>query len=860
MSSNNSSSESKKSSEIIIYAVIAVFVFVICVLAGYVLEITASPKSGIKWEKALNVLPENMNFTGLIAAFKAVFAGTGIARKGAVFGLIGGGLIILYQLTKSPKRYHRRGEEHGSARWGNEQEKKALADLNDYYNNIIIAGDILLVLDRKIRELNKLTDKQKAEKEEKEKAEKAADKARIDSLVRKAEEHRNSPMGNLDEINEEKVEVFEISNGKLIRYNGSNESDVKLPEEIKIVGEYAFALNIDIKSVTLSENTEIIETGAFLGCEKLVAVTAFEKLKKIGVSAFENCYKLSEIHLPGRVNEFGDKAFNRCVNTTFYLPMNSPQEKYVLDNDFNSMLIGKDDTKLKVNDVLNNANRSKIKQMLNLNVMIFGGSGTGKSRFWVKPNLLQCNTSFVVTDPAGELLRDCGKMLERQGYKIKVFNLDDMKHSSNYNPFHYLKDSNGEYNPNNVIKMINTFMVNCNGENAGNSSDPFWDNATKLLLSAVCFLLVETAKEEEQNFSTVLELIRKCKVIEGREDEKSELDIIFDEHRKEKPDALSLQYYDEFKQAAGKTMQSVLINTTTKLQSFKLPDMRNLTFIDNIHLEEIGDEKTALFIIIPSSDDTFNFLAAMMYTQLFDVLYDRAINKFHGALPVHVQFLLDEFANVGKIPNFDKLLATMRKFEISSVIILQNLPQLKKMYEKNWSELPGNCDTLVFLGGMDEETTEYFSKKLGKETIDTLSVNVTKSKQGSTSYNDGILGRELLTTDELSKIDNSECIVAIRGMFPFRTSKSDVVNHPRYKLLNESGSKTYDVKQLKTKEEPISMDLSVFYDDNDIFVEESEIQITYVGQETDEADEYPESSSEIEGNAIAGLFAATIKI
>ena len=330
-------------------------------------------------------------------------------------------------------------------------------------------------------------------------------------------------------------------------------------------------------------------------------------------------------------------------------------------------------------------------------MIILGGSGTGKSRFFVKPNLLQCNTSFVVTDPSGELVESCGNMLIHHGYEVKVFNLNDMKHSSNYNPFHYLRDSNGEINSNNVIKMINVFMTNTKGE--GQGGDPFWDDATRLLLSALSFLLIETGSEEEQNFSGVLDLIHKAKVIEGKEEEKSELDLIFDKRKEKAPKALSVQYYDEFKQAAGKTMQSILISTTTKLQYFKLENVRDLTHTDNIHLETLGDKPTALFIVIPSTDTTYNFLAAMMYTQLFDTLYDRAINYYHGRLPVHVRFILDEFANVGKIPDFEKILATCRKFEISAQVILQNISQLKRLYEKSWEELPGNCDTLIYLGG-----------------------------------------------------------------------------------------------------------------------------------------------------------------
>ena len=495
-----------------------------------------------------------------------------------------------------------------------------------------------------------------------------------------------------------------------------------------------------------------------------------------------------------------------------------------------------DETSLSITDVKRmKAKGHKIKPMLNLNQLILGGSGTGKSRYYVKPNLMQCNTSYVVTDPSGELLQSCGKMLERMGYTIKVFNINDMKHSSNYNPFHYLRGYDGKINNNNVIKMINVFMMNTKGE--GQSGDPFWDDATRLLLSAVCFLLVETGTEEEQNFSSVLDLIHKAKVIDGQEEKKSELDYIFDKHKEESPKSLSCQYYAEFKQAAGKTMQSILISTTTKLQHFKLEDMRNLTFTDNIHLETLGDEKTALFIIIPSSDTTFNFLAAMMYTQLFDTLYDRAINFYHGRLPIHVRFICDEFANVGKIPEFEKILATCRKFEISADIILQNLSQLKRLYEKSWEELPGNTDTVIYLGGKDQFTNEYISKELGKETIDTLSINKTKSKQGSTSYNDGILVRELANIDELGVMDNNNCIVMVRGLHPFFTEKFDITNHPRYNMLDESDpeNNTYYLdKNLNTVKETEYVDFGTFFAEESNEMTNNIVNIVFVNGETNE--------------------------
>lgn len=678
MASNMGVPKKKTDTELIIFICAAILIVILCTWGGYVLEMTASPKKGIQWLKALNSLSEYANPVAFVRAIKAVFVGNGITEKGLIVGFMGGMLLILYKLSSGGKRYHRKGSEHGSARWGNKKEKDIIADTNDFYNNVIAASDVFLVLDRKKREQNEAAKSKQKSKGKKSEKPKAAEK---------------------------KEEL--------------------LPDNSTEAEEYV-------------EETVVAE-------------------------APEN-------------------------------------EKLTLKN---------------VADMRKEA--AKIKPMLNLNMIILGGSGTGKSRFYVKPNLMQCNTSFVVTDPSGELVQSCGMMLLRRGYKIKVFNINDMKHSSNYNPFHYLRDSNGEINSNNVIKMINVFMMNTKVEGAS-GGDQFWDDATRLLLSALCFLLVETGTEEEQNFANVLDLIHKAKVIEGKEEEKSELDLMFDLRKEDNPKALSVQYYEEFKQAAGKTMQSILISTTTKLQHFKLEDVRNLTHIDNIHLETMGDEKTALFIIIPSTDTTYNFLAAMMYTQLFDTLYDRAITYYHGRLPIHVRFLLDEFANVGKIPEFEKILATCRKFEISAVVILQNLSQLKRIYEKSWEELPGNCDTMIYLGGKDQFTNEYLSKELGKETIDQQSINQTKGKQGSSSYNNAILGRELATIDELATMDNNDCIVMVRGLHPFMTAKFDITNHPRYDMLDEADKEhnTYYLEDnIKTNEETEIIDFAEFFSDGD---------------------------------------------
>lgn len=614
------------------YIIVAVFCMVVGMWAGYVVDVTASPKRGVQWLKALKSMSEYMNISSFLAAIKA-FSTSSYVRVGTFWGTLIGVMIFLYNLTKKEKRYHRKGVEHGSARWGTNEEKRSIADVNDFYNNAILASDIFLVIDRKKRDENSAEkNKQKNKKS-------------------------NAP-------------------------KSTPKADITNPD------------------------------------------------KKISVSSIAS----------------------------------------------------------------KKGKAKKIQAMLNLNMLILGGSGTGKSRFFVKPNIMQCNTSFVVTDPSGELLQSCGKMLERMGYDIKVFNIDDMRHSCNYNPFHYIYDYDGSVNENYVIKMINTFMENTKGE--GQGGDPFWDDCTRLLLSAISFLIIEAAesdkkdnaenKNDEPSFPLVLEFIHKAKVIEGKEEEQSDLDKAFELQRERLPNALSVQYYDEFKQAAGKTMQSILISTTTRLQYFKLEQVRNLVHTDNIGLDTLGDKKTALFIIIPSTDTTYNFLAAMMYTQLFDTLYGKAIKCYHGRLPVHVRFICDEFANTGKIPDFEKILATCRKFEISIQVILQNLSQLKRLYEKSWEEIPGNCDTTIFLGGKDQTNNEYIMKELGKETIDTMNINKTRSKNDSTAYNDGIMGRELMQLDELATMPNNECLVLIRGMRPFKTDKFDIVNHERYYMLDEA--------------------------------------------------------------------------
>lgn len=425
--------------------------------------------------------------------------------------------------------------------------------------------------------------------------------------------------------------------------------------------------------------------------------------------------------------------------------------------------------------------------MRNLNQLTLGGSGTGKTRFVVKPNIMQANTSYVITDPKGEILRDTGSMLEKLGYKIKVFNLIDMWNSCNYNPMAYIDYFNkgSSYADKDIIKLINTLMKNTT-KDSKSSSDPFWDNAERTLLLAIISYLYYEAPKYEQNFGMIIDLIRCAKVSEEDENFESVLDLLMKDLEKEQPGHIAVEYYGDFKQAAGKTAKSIIISALARLGIFAINQVVDLMSIDSIDIPKIGEEKTALFVIIPDSDDTFNCIVAMLYTQLFDILYQVADFQYGGRLPIHVRGHFDEFANIGTIPNFDKLIATMRSREISANIIVQNISQLKTMYKDNWESIIGNCDSFLFLGGKEKTSTEYVSKMLGKETIDTMSRNVSKGKSSSTSKNEGILGRELMAPDELEKMDNSECILFVRGYNPFKDKKLNIKKHKNYKLIGDA--------------------------------------------------------------------------
>lgn len=429
--------------------------------------------------------------------------------------------------------------------------------------------------------------------------------------------------------------------------------------------------------------------------------------------------------------------------------------------------------------------------MRNLNVLVAGGSGSGKSRFVVKPNLLQANCSFVVTDPKGELLESTGDFLRRRGYKIKVFNLVEMDHSNSYNPFQYIRNEEG------VLTMINALIQNTTPPGS-TKGDPFWEKAETALLQALCFYLYYECNMEDRSFTNVMKLLRCLEVREGQEDYDSTLDIMFKTLKEKNPEHIAVRQYAVFKQAAGKTAQSIMVSCSVRLTIFNMEVINRLTGHDDIRLETLGDEKTALFCITPVVDKTFNFLVAMLYTQLFETLYFHASTNCKGKrLPIHVRFLLDEFANIGTIPDFEQKLSTMRSFEISCTIIIQNLAQLKTMYKDSWESITGNCDTFIFLGGQEQTTLKYVSEKLGKETIVTQTDSRNfGSKGGGSSRSKQIIGRELMTATEIAEMDNSDCIVFVRGLKPFKGKKYDYPKHPNYQWTGDAKDEyLYDVKK-----------------------------------------------------------------
>lgn len=420
----------------------------------------------------------------------------------------------------------------------------------------------------------------------------------------------------------------------------------------------------------------------------------------------------------------------------------------------------------------------------NLNTLVIGGSGAGKTRFFGKPNLMQCNTSFVVLDPKGEQLRDVGNLLEKEGYVIKVVDLINMNRSHCYNPFRYIKDDKD------VLKLITNLIRNTTPKGS-QTNDPFWEKSETALLEALCLYLLHEAPEEEQNFTMVMEMIAAAEVKEDDEEYQSPLDELFERLEIRNPNSLALKQYKIYKQAAGKTAKSILISVGVLLSAFNLESIASLTATDELELDLVGERKTAIFAVIPDNDSTFNFLIGMLYTQLFQMLYYQADIVHGGALPIPVHFLMDEFANVALPDEFDKLLSTMRSRLIFVSIIIQNLAQIKGLYKDSWESIVGNCDTLYYLGGNEQSTHKFMSEYLGKETLDTNTYGKSSGRSGNYSTNYQQAGRELLTPDEVRLLDNDYGLLFIRGERPVFDKKYDILKHPRINETTDGNAKPY---------------------------------------------------------------------
>ena len=438
------------------------------------------------------------------------------------------------------------------------------------------------------------------------------------------------------------------------------------------------------------------------------------------------------------------------------------------------------------------------KNARNKNVLIVGGSGSGKTRFWLKPNLMQCQSkeypvSFVVTDPKGSIVVECGKMLLRYGYKIKILNTINFKKSMHYNPFAYVRSEKD------ILKLVTTLIANTKGE--GKAGDDFWVKAETLLYTALIGYIHFEAPEHEQNFSTLIEFINASEVREDDEDFKNPVDLMFDKLEEKDPQHFAVRQYKKYKLAAGKTAKSILISCGARLAPFDIKELRELTAYDEMELDTLGDKKTALFIIISDTDDTFNFLVSMAYTQLFNLLCDKADDVYGGRLPIHVRCLIDEAANIGQIPKLEKLMATIRSREISACLVLQAQSQLKALYKDNADTIIGNCDSMVFLGGKEKTTLKDLSETLGKETIDMFNTSDTRGTQRSYGLNYQKLGKELMSMDELAVMDGGKCILQLRGVRPFLSDKYDITQHPNYKYLSDFDKRnTFDIeKYLSTK-------------------------------------------------------------
>ena len=436
------------------------------------------------------------------------------------------------------------------------------------------------------------------------------------------------------------------------------------------------------------------------------------------------------------------------------------------------------------------------KNARNKNVLVVGGSGSGKTRFWLKPNLLQCHSSYVVTDPKGTIVLECGQAMLKNGYKVKVLNTINFKKSMHYNPFAYV------HSEKDILKLVTTLMTNTKGEGSG--GDPFWEKSERLLLTALIAYLHYEAPVEEQNFATLLEMLNTMQVLEDDEEYQNPVDLLFEELAKKKPNSFAGRQYKLYKLAAGKTAKSILISCGARLAPFDIQELRDLTMYDELQLDTLGDKKTVLFLIMSDTDSTFNFLISMVYTQLFNLLCDKADDVYGGKLPIHVRCLIDECANIGQIPNLEKLVATIRSREISACLVLQARSQLKAIYKDNADTIVGNMDSQIFLGGSEPTTLKDLSEILGKETIDSFNTSDTHGNSPSYGTSFQKMGHELLSRDELAVLDGGKCILQLRGVRPFLSDKYDLTQHPNYKLTSDYDPKnTFDIEKYLNRKEKI---------------------------------------------------------
>ena len=436
------------------------------------------------------------------------------------------------------------------------------------------------------------------------------------------------------------------------------------------------------------------------------------------------------------------------------------------------------------------------KNARNKNVLVVGGSGSGKTRFWLKPNLLQCHSSYVVTDPKSTILLECGNVMLKNGYKVRILNTINFKKSMHYNPFAYV------HSEKDILKLVTTLMTNTKGEGSG--GDPFWEKSERLLLTALIAYLHYEAPVEEQNFATLLEMLNTMQVLEDDEEYQNPVDLLFEELAKKKPNSFAGRQYKLYKLAAGKTAKSILISCGARLAPFDIQELRDLTMYDELQLDTLGDKKTALFLIMSDTDSTFNFLISMVYTQLFNLLCDKADDVYGGKLPIHVRCLIDDCANIGQIPNLEKLVATIRSREISACLVLQARSQLKAIYKDNADTIVGNMDSQIFLGGSEPGTLKDLSEMLGKETIDAFNTSDTRGNSPSYGTTFQKMGHELLSRDELAVLDGGKCILQLRGVRPFLSDKYDLTQHPNYKLTSDYDPKnTFDIEKYLNRKEKI---------------------------------------------------------